>query len=311
MENRPMRKRHKIFLLAASIAMAVALVLVLQLLMRLPEGRIPVQVASIPSGPRGEQTLVRIGVVSRYSPSMIYQGYQPVMDYLTSHTDYHFELRLYPTYSETVERLVEGEIDAAFIGSLVYVEMRDRHAVVPILRPLNERGEPMQKAVIITRNSRESFECEQLALARVALPSDQSFAATWFESLYVPNCEALRTAPPAIEHFNYHPTVVFQVLRGTVDYGVVKDRIAADYAESGIRIVAVSPMIPSSPLVVRRDADPVFVTQLTEALIEVTRSGAGKVDISGWDIEFAYGFTRTSERDFDSLAALTRTMVRR
>jgi phosphonate transport system substrate-binding protein len=306
-----MGKRLRLFFIGIPIAAALILLFILQMLMRLPEERIFVADGTAPTESAGDRISVRVGVVSRYSPSMIYQGYQPVMDFLSARTDYHFELRLYPTYRETVERLVSGEIDAAFLGSLVYVETRDRFPVVPILRPLNDKGEPTQQAVIITRADGGEFTCSDLSDRRVAVPSDQSFAATWFERIYLPACaDALRT-PPTIEHFSYHPTVVFQVLRGAVDFGVVKDRIAADYAESGIRIVGRSPVIPSSPLVVRRNADPIFVAQLSEALIEVTRSGNGRADVSAWDIEFAYGFQRTNERDYDELAALSARMVRR
>ena len=49
--------------------------------------------------------VVYFGVIPRYNPMVMYRNYQPIMDYLTEHTSYHFELKLSRNYTEAVDFL--------------------------------------------------------------------------------------------------------------------------------------------------------------------------------------------------------------
>ena len=99
--------------------------------------------------------VVYFGVISRYSPNIIYKGYQPLMDYLTANTGYRFELRLSSSYEETVQQLVNGNVDAAFLGSFIYLKARREYGIKCILKPLNDNFKPFFHSVLITgRESR-------------------------------------------------------------------------------------------------------------------------------------------------------------
>ena len=41
-----------------------------------------------------DKPVIYFGVISRYPPRKIYEGYQPIMDYLTHHSEYLFKLKL-------------------------------------------------------------------------------------------------------------------------------------------------------------------------------------------------------------------------
>nr|MEE4267868.1 hypothetical protein [Candidatus Krumholzibacteria bacterium] len=76
----------------------------------MPEGRNPVP-------PDHGREVVRIGVISRFAPNIIYQGYQPILDYLNHNGTYFYELRLSTSYQDAVDRLLSGEVAASFLGA--------------------------------------------------------------------------------------------------------------------------------------------------------------------------------------------------
>jgi ABC-type phosphate/phosphonate transport system substrate-binding protein len=242
--------------------------------------------------------IVYIGVVSRFPPPIIYQGYQPIADYLTNSTDFRFELKLFPTYKDTVDSLVAGEISAAFLGSQIYIESRETLEIIPILKPLNSKGEPFHSSVIITAASNESDEID-LEGKTVALPSEEAFASNWFNNVFLPQSAS---KPELITIFNYHHSVLFEVLKGNFDYGVVKDRVAMEYQEKGIKVVYTSRKIPSSPIVVSRNYNKLIIDQFVAALLSVNENGKLAEISKDWDYEFVNGFARANEEDYSELS---------
>jgi phosphonate transport system substrate-binding protein len=251
---------------------------------------------------------VLVGVVSRYNPTMIYQGYQPIMDYLTAATPYRFELRLGNTYTQTVEDLAAGRVAAAFLGSLIYIEAHRRYAVVPVLKPLNEQGLPVSRIVVITRSDSAVANLSALRGRTLALPSPESFSTAWLTQFALGRVGLRPEDLKLVRSFDHHYTVVFQVLRGTFDAGVVRERVATEYLTKGIRIIARSDPLPTSPIVVRRDGDPALTSALRDALLALDpASPTGKAAVASWDPEFRHGFVPARDEDYQPV----RTMLAR
>jgi phosphonate transport system substrate-binding protein len=82
--------------------------------------------------------IVPFGPCSRYNPRIMYQLYQPFVDYLSRNTPYQFEIKLSRVYEETVDNLGRGEIPTAFSGPVPYVKAREKYKVRPILRAWDE-----------------------------------------------------------------------------------------------------------------------------------------------------------------------------
>jgi len=248
---------------------------------------------------------VFVGVVSRYNPTMIYQGYQPIMDYLTSVTPYRFELRLGNSYAQTVEDLVAGRVAAAFLGSLIYLDAHSRYAVVPVLKPLNEHGQPFFRTVVITRDDSPVAALSDLRGRSLALPSLESFSAAWLTHFALGRVGLRPEDLKLVRSFDHHYTVVFQVLRGAFDAGVVRERVATEYLSKGIRIIARSDPLPASPIVVRHDHDPAITSALRDALLALDPSSpAGRATVAKWDPEFTHGFVAARDEDYQPLRAL-------
>lgn len=73
------------------------------------------------------------------------------MDYLSRETPYHFELKLGKTYEDAVNFLETGQMQMASLGAVTYLEAHARFNAVPILRSLNEDGQPFYRSLLVMR----------------------------------------------------------------------------------------------------------------------------------------------------------------
>ncbi len=293
-----MRRTIRVGLVAGVVLLCVAAFFFLSFLEDISTPAAAV-VPAVTAPARGGKPTVFIGVVSRYAPTMIYQGYQPVMDYLTAVTPYRFELRIGNSYTQTVEDLVAGRVAAAFLGTLIYLEAHRKYAVVPILKPLNEEGKPFSRIVVITREDSPVATLSDLRGRTLAVPSPESFSATWLKHLALRQVDLSSDDLRAIRSFDHHYTVVFQVLRGAFDAGVVRERVATEYLARGLRIIARSEPVPASPIVVRRNNDPAVTAAIEDALLSLGRSSpARRPAVTNWDPEFTHGFVLARDEDY-------------
>ena len=56
---------------------------------------------------------------------MMYQFYQPFIDYLNENTPYQFEIKLSRVYQDTIERLGRKEIIISFLVGLLPISGRE------------------------------------------------------------------------------------------------------------------------------------------------------------------------------------------
>ena len=233
---------------------------------------------------------IYFGVISRYSPRSIVSGYQPLMEYLTNNTPYHFKLKLSRNYLETVDQLARGRVDFASLGNYTYISAHKNHGVRCIAMPINGDGNIENYDDIIVPQNSDIQNLSELAGKSFAFASKQSFSSCmgiWM----------LKKAGVEIndlshyEHLSYHDLVAEKVLRGDFDAGMVKSVVAQSFSESGIRILARSPAIPSVPLVAAAHVDSSRIRIVQQSLLKISSLiEAGDISTLGWDTEVANGF---------------------
>lgn len=253
---------------------------------------------------------VYVGVISRYPSSVLYRGYQPMMDYLSRTTGRYFALRLSGSYEETVQQLAQGKVTAAFIGAYLYVKAHEADGVVSVLQPLNADGTARFRSVVLSRDDSDIRRIDDLRHRKVALPPPLSFSANWLLNLALPGAGLDSTDLALVHYLPNHHAAVYELLRGRVDVAVVKDRVAQEFRGRGVRVVASSEPIPGGPIVVAVRHDTAIVNRMADALLALTpRDSAARLVMSTWDPEFAYGFTRAPDADYDGLRALLKSRL--
>ncbi len=238
-----------------------------------------------------KNTVIKIGVVSRYSPSLIYDGYQPIIDYLNKTTPYRFKLVLSKNYTNTVKQLKEGKINFAFLGNIVFITNRKKLNLIPVVCPLNSNGTPFLKATIIVRDDSKINSFCQLNNKKIALPSKLSFSSKWGK------LKAKQCGINAVyKEFNFHHTVVLQVLNRVCSAGVVREYVAEEFKGNGIKIIDYSPLIPSPPLVALPSSNKKLIKTVQKSLLEFKRLNTDALI----DKEFYFGFTIPDKTIYDN-----------
>jgi len=252
---------------------------------------------------------VYVGVISRFSPNLIYEGYQPIMNYLTSETPFQFELKLSNSYEETILQLDQGEVQVAFLGTYIYLKARKNYALRCILKPLNSHFEPYFHSVIVTRSDSPYKTIADIKGKRLALPSPLSFSGNWllryeFKKYGLKICDL-----DSVHYFDFHHTVIYQVLRRNFDVGVVKDRVAHEFINKGIRFLASSEPIPGSPIVIKANLDSSITNVIQTALLKIdVHKPEYQELVKNWDPEFAYGFTVANDEDYDHVSSIIESL---
>ncbi|MBN1154412.1 phosphate/phosphite/phosphonate ABC transporter substrate-binding protein [candidate division KSB1 bacterium] len=256
-----------------------------------------------------DKETVYVGVISRFSPNLIYEGYQPIMNYLSQVTPYNFVLKLSNSYEKTILQLTEGDVQAAFLGTYIYLKARKDNPIRCILKPLNNNFEPYFRSVIVTRSDSPFHTISDLKEKKLALPSPLSFSGNWLPRYEFKKYGITINDLDSVHYFDHHHTVIYQVLRGNFDVGVVKDRVAYEFINKGIRFLASSEPIPGSPIVVKSDLDPAIVEAMQNALLQIdVRDPVYKEMLMNWDPEFAYGFTVARDEDYDHITSIIESL---
>lgn len=233
---------------------------------------------------------IRIGVVSRFAPNVIFAVYQPLIDHLNRQGARRYELKLSGSYLEAVEDLRAGRVTASFLGAWIYGRLADDPAFLPLVAPLNTDGVPSFRSVLVAGPGADVRDACGLVGRRVALPSPQSWSGNWLQATALPGCGLRPADLDSLHHFDHHQTVAREVLRGAFDAGVVKQTVYEKYREQGLRAVQWSEPIPGPPLVAAAAAPAAVRDAIRDALLAL-RPAADPPDASAWSQEFRHGFT--------------------
>ncbi len=250
-------------------------------------------------GLTSDQPVVRIGVVSRFAPNIIYRLYQPIMDYLNDHSDRHHELTLSESYQDAAERLQRGEVQASFLGAWMCSRLPLDSGLVPVAMPVNAHGESAFHVMLVVPEDSPIQSLPDLAGRRVAVPSSQAYSGNWLQIEGLSSVGLQAADLDTIQHFQHHETVIWQVLRGNFAAGVVKESLAAHNLGRGLRTVAVSSAIPGPPLVIQEENPSAEVRELVRLLLVLDRNNPLDQSVmKRWTSEFAFGFAPADRRTF-------------
>ena len=254
----------------------------------------------ISSSPLPEKPTRYFGVVSRYSPREIYEGYQPIMDYLNQNTSFNFELKLCESYLGTATQLAQGEVSVAALGSLIYITKKDTLALDIILQPLNKNGKSTNRIMFVTQNNTDLNSLDDLRGKRIVLPSKESLTGQW-APIYIQEKTGLKQDDFETMHYASHHTMVAElVLQNKFDVGIIKEPVAEMAKEMGLEIFHIAPPLPTSPIVVSSKTDLQLKDEVIAAFTAIDVNQASMIKtLENWDEEFSHGFQKAVNEDYN------------
>ncbi|NCO52021.1 MAG: phosphate/phosphite/phosphonate ABC transporter substrate-binding protein [Deltaproteobacteria bacterium] len=246
-----------------------------------------------------QKPVVYFGIIPRYNPMLMYRSYQPLMDYLTEHTSYHFELKLARDYTEAVALLRVGVTPIASLGDVTFTEAQRNFGAIPILKPLNARGEPFYRSVIIVPEDSPIRTLADLKGKTFAFGDPHSTSGNLIPRYLLFQHGITLFDLEEFVNLGSHDAVAKAVLKGKYAAGAVKDVIAYRYKQHGLRFLAESDPIPSVPIVVRADASVALVKAVNEALLTIdAEDPVQREQMKSWDPEFRNGFVAAERKDY-------------
>ncbi len=252
---------------------------------------------------RGKQT-VYFGVIPRDNPRILYEKYQPLLDYLAGSTPYTYELVLKKNYEDTVNALGNGEMDMALLGPLTYLEARAKYNAVCILKPKGANGDARYRSVIITKKGSGLHELASLKGKSVAFSASKSTSGNLIPRYLLANSGLHLSELGSYANFDYHDSVVKAVLKGRQDAGAVRDSVARKYNMLGIEIIAESEPIPTGPLVAGPGTPYAVIENIKRALLALNPdSPEHKKILQRLDEDLKNGFTNAADADYADIRA--------
>jgi phosphonate transport system substrate-binding protein len=252
---------------------------------------------------KGKQT-VYFGVIPRDNPRILYEKYQPLLDYLANQTPYTYELVLKKNYEDTVNALGSGEMDVALLGPLTYLEARAKYGAVCILKPKGANGDARYRSVIITKKGAALQQLSSLKGKSVAFSASKSTSGNLIPRYLLANSGLHLSDLGRYTNFDYHDSVVKAVLKGQQDAGAVRDSVARKYSKLGIDIIAESDPIPTGPLVAGPGTPYAVIENIKRALLALNPDAPGHQKLlQRLDEDLKIGFTEAADADYADIRA--------
>lgn len=254
------------------------------------------------SGRTKEKKNVYFGVIPRDNPRIMYEKYQPLLDYLSSKTPYSYELVLKKNYEETVNALGNGEMDVALLGPLTYLEARAKYGAIAILKSRGADNSANYRSVIIKKKDSPIKSPSELKGKSVAFASSKSTSGNLLPRYLLAGSGIHLSDLSSYANFDYHDSVVKAILKGQYDAGAVRDSVARKYMQLGIETIAESEPMPTGPLVVGPGTPFSVIENIKRALLELDpRDGNSQKILRRLDEDFRNGFTEASDKDYGGI----------
>lgn len=266
-------------------------------------------VCAVATGARAREPALRMGLTAVFLDDEV-RFLHRWRAYLERRLGRRIEFVQRGRYSETVELLRKGYLDAAWVCGFPYVRFKSelRLLAVPVFE-----GKPLYRSYLIVPASdsttRSILDLREKVFAFSDPDSNSGFLYPGF---------VLHSAGERAERFFKrsfftwaHRKVVDAVSTrlahgGSVDGYVWETlRLTQGRLTDGTRIVAKSPQFGHPPIVVRANLPPQLVRDLREAFVGMTADPEGKALLAALNLE---GFTPGNERLFDSIEAMWRAV---
>ncbi len=248
-----------------------------------------------------EKHTIYFGILPEDNPRILYEKYNPLLDYLSEKTGYHFKLVLKRRYEDTVKGFRNGTIDMALLGPLTYLEAHTVYDVRCILRPKGMNKDGTYRSVIIVRKDSPITTLSELKGATVAFADYKSTAGNLIPRIMLAKAGIHLMDLKRYTNFDYYYSVLRAVLGGQFEAGTMKDTIAHRYLTGGIRVIAESKPIPTGCLGVSSDMAPDVVEKIKSALLALNHDNASNEKVLSKLDELKNGFIITSNKDYQGI----------
>lgn len=235
-----------------------------------------------PIGVAEEPDELVIGLIPEMNVFEQVKRYQALADYLSERLDRPVRLTMLSRYGNIVERIVNQEVDAAFLGSFTGALASAQLDWIPLARPINLDDTSNYWGYVFVRKDSGIADVAQMQGKRLALVERATTAGYLFPVAYFleNGVEEIDDYFADIQFWGSHDSSIEAVLEGRADVGAAKNTIwellsrQDPRIDAELQILGTSDKVPSNGLLVSPSIDSETRQRIRDILLELASDPA-------------------------------------
>jgi len=253
----------------------------------------------------GKKTLV-IGIIPETNLVKQMERFVPLCNYLEKKTGLELDVKPLSNYGQLYEEMRDGNIDAGFFGSFVYVMTRARIGIQPLARPVQLDGKSTYTGLLFVRKDSGIKHAASMKGKTIALVDPATTGGFLAQKEYLLHYGIKLDRDLKIHWAGSHEAAIRAVLSNQAEIGGAKDTVVKKFRKENrvfdtvIDIINERPKkeVPDNTLAVRKGLEPDVREKLTKALLAMSSDPEGRIALAKFG---AVKFIPTTDEDFKPL----------
>ncbi len=242
---------------------------------------------------------LQLGSISIDIPAEMIRRLTPLTKYLSVKTGLTVTFKATPNFGATIEDLGTNTTQIAYLSPAVYIEARDKYAVIPMVSPLIKGKSAFNLFVVVQKDS-PIKKMSDLRGKKFAFGDKKAK----LQPLLVEGAGIKLDEFASYEFLNHYDNIAKALINGDFDAGLIKDTAFEKFASQGLRIMHTLPPLPGLIIAANKDLSPATIAKLKNALLALNNNSAENKAIltalePGYD-----GFEVARDKDFDGMRKL-------
>lgn len=247
---------------------------------------------------------IRFGILPRLSAQEMHKMFDPLAEYLTKETGEKVTIVVTKDFATYKDALQTGQFDLGFSNPIIYVQLKQRTALVPLALSAEKKAGTRFRGLIIARKDSGIEKVQDLKGKKLIFVDEDSAAGYIFQMLLLSKAgmdvnKDFTRLPFAKKHDN----VTMAVYNKAADAGGIReddlDKMKDKVDLSAIRIVAYTDYFPNWPVYATPKLNKNIADKIRAALIKLKPNDAGSDAVVG--AANLAGFATVSDKDYDLL----------
>lgn len=226
----------------------------------------------LPMAACAEERVYTVGVVPQFASTKINSIWSPILEELSTRTGLKFKLEGSLDIPSFEKQFNAGEFDFAYMNPYHLLVANEEQGYTPLVRDV---GRTLY-GIIVVRKDSPLTSVEELGGKKVAFPAPNALGAA-----LIPRTEFRKKFDIDVEekYVSSHSSVYLNVILGQAAAGGGVQKTLAQQPEeiqSQLRVIYKTTEVPPHPLVVHPNVDAEVHQKVTEALLALGETEAGK-----------------------------------
>ncbi|MDH5257702.1 MAG: PhnD/SsuA/transferrin family substrate-binding protein [Gammaproteobacteria bacterium] len=255
-------------------------------------------VLSVATAAQAQEPL-RFGSVAMDIPAVMHKRLKPLTRYLSDELGQPVELILSPDMKSAIDAVANGNVDFAYLTPVAYLKSR-RKSKTQLVAKTVTNGKASFKLMVVTASNNQITSISDLKGKRFAFGD----RAALLQRAIVVGAGLPMSSLGKISFLGHYDNIVRGVLVGDHDAGILKDTMAYQWENKGVRIVHSSPDLPPYNITASSKVSPDLLAKLQRAFLRLdSKNPTHNKFIKALDKKYD-GFAKTSDAEYDVIRKL-------